>query len=145
MSPKYLLGLSTFEYIHAIDAYIFWESFYSVFLSDALYIFVNLYENYFGLFMYQRTLFFEFPGFEQSANPLILWSTSEARIRLYIGKFSIFIFGLRGLKDKMNFLLPFLSMFLKNISVGCDPPQRLHFERANVFLSVVLTELSKFK
>ena len=43
ISTKYLSVFSALEYIHAIDAYIFCDSLWSVMFSGVLYIFIDIY------------------------------------------------------------------------------------------------------
>ena len=51
--PKFLLGISTLEYIHAIDAYILCASLLSVLFSNVLSIFFNLYAQFLGFSVFQ--------------------------------------------------------------------------------------------
>ena len=55
--PKYLLELSSLEYIRAIDAYIFCESFCSVLLYKVLSIFFNLYKRFWRFLVFMWSLF----------------------------------------------------------------------------------------
>ena len=66
MFLKCILGLSMLKDLHAIDAYIFSNSFCSVLLSDAFIIFINVYAQVIGFYVLQVTLFYEFSGFVQS-------------------------------------------------------------------------------
>ena len=135
LSPKYILGVSTLEDIRAIDAYIFWDLFCSKFLSYALYIYFYLYVQVFGLYVFQKTLFSIFPGPGKS---VIQWS-SDPHLKHLFGFILLcsvhLLLGLRELKYELNFLFPFPFLCcLKKISVGCDPPQWLHFELENCSL-----------
>ena len=90
ISPYSILGLSLFEYIRTIDAYILCDSFCSVFLSDALSIFQVVCTSFRLVRVTEKYLFLFF-RFLKILNPVILRSTYEARIWLYIATFSTFI------------------------------------------------------
>ena len=129
LPPKYLLGVSTLEGIHSIDAYIFMRLILFCTFVWFLIYFCWFYAQVFGFYMFQWTLFFEFSGFWQS---VIQWS-SNLHLKHVFGYWllrSVRLFlGLRYLKVELNLLLPFTFLcWFKNFSVGCDPPQWLHFE-----------------
>ena len=143
---KSLLGIYSLEDIHAIDAYIFCDSFCSVLFSGVWSIFVNLYAQVLGCYVSQWTFFSESFGFGKYE---IQWF-SYPNLKHVFGFQPLFsvrsLLEFRGLKYGLNLLwtLSFIC-FLKNFSVGCDPPQWLHLDLSNFAISIALTELYEFK
>ena len=103
LSPKYLLGISTLEDICAIDAYILCDLFCSIILSDYLFIFVNFYAQFLTLRKSSETLPWIFQ-LQTIWNPVMLLSTSEARILILIVKFSTFIFSVAWIERWIGFI-----------------------------------------
>ena len=107
LSPKYLLGLSIFEDIHAIDAYIFCDSFCLIFLSDFFYIFFDAHAQVFVFSVFQITLFYEFSSLGKSA---IQWYSDPHLKHAFVFRLLRLVhlfLRLREFKDELYLLLPF--------------------------------------
>ena len=121
LSPKYVLEISTLEYIHAIDLCILCDSLWYLLFSHFLSNFVDLYKQCLSFLVFQWIFFSEASSFGQFATKL----SSDSHLK------HIFCFRplhllqiwleLHGLKS--GFLWPFSIIgWLKNFSVGCEPP-----------------------
>ena len=114
--PEYLLGISRLEYISAINAYIFHDSFCSVILSDALSILVDLNAPVFVFSVLQWPIFFWIFRFWTICDPVILLPTPESHIWISIVTFSKFIFGVTRIEIWTEFLISlYFSLLLKTI------------------------------
>ena len=71
LSPKFILGLSALLDIRAIDVYIFCDSISYALFPYVLYIFVDLYAQVLGFFMFQWTLLSKLSS---SGNCVLKWS-----------------------------------------------------------------------
>ena len=81
MSPHYILGISALKDIRAIDAYIFIDWLWSVLFFEVLSIFVNMYAQVLGFYLFHWNLLFEMSCFEQLA---IKWS-SDPHLKHILG------------------------------------------------------------
>ena len=141
ISPKYLLGLSMLEEIRAIDAYIFCDSFHSVFFP-ILPQFSPICTYKFSTFPRSSELYFPiYPGLENlksSDPPNHIWST-YLDFNCYV-QFVCFRVALIEIWIELTITLSLIYCFTQ-FSYGCYPPQLLHLEWA-IF---ALTGLSIFK
>ena len=91
-SPKYLLGISTLEYICAMDAFMFCDLLWFVLFSAVWYIFVDMYAWVLVSSMFQCTFLSEVSSFGKFA---MKWSSGTHLKR---------VFGFRPLRS-LRFLL----------------------------------------
>ena len=112
-------------------------------VSGVLYMFVDMYARVLEFYVFQWTFLSEVSGFGKF---VMKWS-SDPHLK--------HIFGFQPLRSlhlllyfhelKGGFLQPFSFLCcLRNLSVRCEPPQRLHFDWEKAF-SLFLTEFYEFK